>query len=134
MADAPLPATNRPAGDTTRTSAPGAPGQGFMKALGDAINNLAVLRVTVVVGTVTATGADDLHQVTKIELTGQGQEVASTSINMALGDSSVILSPKFVEDANYQKLHAEAVDQALKVRQQTVDLLQKGYAAFKDLL
>ena len=99
-----------------------------------AVANLVVLRVTTVVGTVSAQGADDLHQVTRLTLAADGQHVASTSINMMLGDSSTILSPAFVENPAYKELHMDSVKKAQEVRDQTINLLEKAFATLKEYL
>lgn len=98
------------------------------------VANLATLRVTTVVGTVTAAQADQLHQITDLKLGSEGQQVASTSVNMLIGDSSTILAPIFVENPAYKELHATAVAKALEVRGQTIALLKEAYEAFKDRL
>jgi hypothetical protein len=85
-----------------------------------------------VVGTVTATGADKFDQITGLILAPEGQQVSSTSINMLLGDCSVILSPSFIDNAAYKQLHADTVKQAMDVREQTVKLLKDAFNAFKD--
>ena len=99
-----------------------------------AVENLVVLRVTTVVGTVNAKGADDFDQVTGLTLAQGDQQVCSTSINMLLGDCSLILSQVFVDNAAYKQLHADAVTQAKEVRQQTITLLKEAFDAFKDKL
>lgn len=97
------------------------------------LENLVVLRVTTVVGTVTATGADAFDQVTGLTLAPDGQQVSCTSINMVLGDCSLILTPSFVDNPAYKQLHDDAVKQALAVRQQTMDLLKQAVESFKDM-
>jgi hypothetical protein len=98
------------------------------------VANLATLRVTTVVGTVTAERADQLDRVTGLTLSPTGQLVASTSVNMLIGDSSTIIAPTFVENPAYKELHEAAVAKAVEVRGQTLTLLKEAYEAFKDRL
>ena len=147
-ASANTPANDRPPTQTSASGGTGAsapvpvapapivqpPGQDLtlMQRIERALENLVVLRVTTVVGNVTATGADQFNQITGLKIAPDDQQVASTSINMLLGDSSLILSPSFVDNAAYKALHSEAVTQALSIRKQTVDLLKDAYESFKD--
>ena len=108
--------------------------EGILERIEKAVENLVVLRVTTVVGTVNARGADDFDQVTGLTLAQGDQQVCSTSINMLLGDCSLILSQVFVDNAAYKQLHADAVTQAKEVRQQTITLLKEAFDAFKDKL
>ncbi len=97
--------------------------------------NIVVMKVTTVVGTLeSAVGADELHRVTTIKVAPTDQQVASLSINMALGDTSLLMSQSFVDNDTYRKLHDEAVQQARAVRQETVELLGTIYRTFKDAL
>ena len=102
--------------------------------LEQAVANLVILRVTTVVGTITAEQADQLHQVTALTLNPAGQQVASTSVNMLLGDCSTLLAPIFVENAVYKDLHAAGLAKALEIRGQTIGLLKEAYEAFKEKL
>jgi hypothetical protein len=105
-----------------------------LERLERALENLVVLRAVTVVGNITANGADEFNQVTGLRLEPDTQQVCSTSVNMLLGDCSLILSPIFVENAAYKQLHDDSVKQALAVRQQTIDLLKQAFDAFKDKL
>lgn len=131
---APSPIVAVPRANIAGANEGGTPGPTLIERLERAVGALVVLRVTTVVGTVTAEGADDLNQVTRLRLAGDGQQVASSSINTMLGDCSTILSPIFVENAAYKELHASAVAKAQEVRSQTIALLKEAFTAFKDQL
>lgn len=121
----PVPAAIQPAAEQKPT---------LLERIGKAVENLVVLRVTTVIGTVSATGADQFDQITGLNLAPEGQQVSCTSINMLLGDCSLILSPNFVDNPAYKQLHDDSVKQALDVREQTIDLLKQAFEAFKDKL
>lgn len=99
-----------------------------------AIGNIVVLRATTVVGTVSASGADELNRVTGLALDPANQQVASTSFNMLLGDGSVILAPIYVTDPAYRALHEQTVQQARDIREQSVKLLREMWDKFAPLL
>lgn len=130
--------------DATVGQAPGSPGEArepkastaetIRQRVLAAVENLVNLRVTTVVGGVQAIDVDEFHRVTTLRLQPGEQSVASSSIDMVLGDSSTIVSPIFVQDAAFQKLHADARAQAEEVRKNTIDMLVKVYKELADKL
>ena len=97
--------------------------------------NLVILKVTTVIGTFESViGADETHRVTVIKAASNNQQVASISINMALGDTSQVVSQSFVENPIYMKMHIDALVQARAVRQETIELLRTIYKEFRDML
>lgn len=97
--------------------------------------SIAIMRVTTVIGTLTGVvGQDDLKHVTSITLDSANQQAASLSINMVLGDTTLLLSPGFVDNPTYMKLHEDAVKQAREIRGETVELLKTIWHELSDLL
>lgn len=96
------------------------------RMLENLVDKLLELRVTTVIGSAHAdtTTAVNRGAETAITLdTGAAQLVASTTINMALGDCTQLLDPAFVEKPEYAKLHQDAVALARTIRAETVAIL-----------
>ena len=94
-----------------------------------------LLRVTTVIGDLRAVAsADDLHEATTLALQPQDQHVASLSMNAALGDTSLLMSPSFAASKEYCELHSNAVAQARLIRQETVTLLATIVKELEDWL
>jgi L-alanine-DL-glutamate epimerase-like enolase superfamily enzyme len=111
------------------------PSESFAERLQHIAANIVLLKVTTVVGTLTgAVSADDLHTVTTITLDPANQQIASLSMNMALGDTSQLMSPDFIANKDYRDLHADAIKQAREVRQETVTLISTMIKEFGDWL
>ncbi len=87
------------------------------------VDGLLTLRVTTVIGTVAAVKITDIDTPSQITLSGPAEEVASSSINMLLGDCSTVMTKGFVENPAYAQLHKEAQDQARAVRKETMEML-----------
>ena len=87
------------------------------------VDGLLTLRVTTVIGTVAAVKITDIDTPSQITLSGPADEVASSSINMLLGDCSTVMTKGFVENPAYAQLHKEAQDQARAVRKETMEML-----------
>jgi hypothetical protein len=112
-----------------------APTETFAQRMEHIAANIVLLKVTTVIGTLSgAVSADDLHQVTTISLDPTNQQIASLSMNMALGDTSQLMSPDFIANKDYRDLHADAVKQAREVRQETVNLISSMIKEFGDWL
>ncbi|MDT7950759.1 MAG: hypothetical protein RQ966_04565 [Acetobacteraceae bacterium] len=102
--------------------------------IGEAVGKLLVLRVTTIIGEVSATGAGQFGEVTGLSLGTQGQLVACTSFDMLLGDGSVIMSPAFTKDPDLRALHADSVNQAHAIREKSVALLKDMLDTFEGLV
>jgi hypothetical protein len=134
MAD-PTPLINNPVPPPVEVQAPPVTsGPTLRQRIELAIGQLVVLRATTVVGSISASGADELNQVTGLKIDPENQQVAATSFNMLLGDGSVIVSPIFVTDPAYKALHEKTVEDAQRIREQTVQLLKDMWDKFAPLL
>lgn len=87
------------------------------------VDGLLTLRVTTVIGTVAAVKITDIDTPSQITLSGPADEVASSSINMLLGDCSTVMTKGFVENPAYAQLHKDSLDQARAVRKETMEML-----------
>jgi hypothetical protein len=90
------------------------------------VDNIVILRVTTVVGTVTATDATDPSLPTRITVDPAGQLVAHSAINTALGDANVVMSKGFLEDEALNKLHTQSLADSRAIRKESVDLLRSA--------
>lgn len=106
----------------------------FSQRVVRAAANIVILRVTTVVGDLEITGADDLNRPTTVVLRPGSQQVASLSINTALGDSTLMMSQAFVDNPTYRALHDDAVKSAEQVRANSITLLREIWQDFKTLL
>jgi hypothetical protein len=111
------------------------PTESFSDRVQHIATNIVLMKVTTVVGTLTGTvSADDQHKITTITLDPANQQVASLSINMALGDTTLLMSPEFIANKDYRDLHADSVKQAREVRAETVALISSMIKEFGDWL
>jgi hypothetical protein len=94
------------------------------KKLGEIVEEIVVLRVTTVVGTVTAQGAGDVDTNTTINIAPENQLVAHLAVNTALGDTNVIISKGFMEDATLAAIHKQAIADALTIRKESIEMLR----------
>ncbi len=94
--------------------------------LGAIIDEIVILRVTTVVGTVTAAGAGDVGEPTVITVAPEGQLVAHSAINTALGDMNVVLSKGFLDDAALMALHNQALADSRAIRKDSIDMLRSA--------
>ena len=98
-------------------------------ALGKIVDEIVILRVTTVIGTVIAEGAGDPSQQTKITVAPDGQLVAHTAINTALGDANIVMSKGFIDDDALNKLHAQSLADSRAIRKESMDLLHSAIQA-----
>jgi len=96
------------------------------EALGKIIDEIVILRVTTVVGTVTAEDAADPSKPTTITVAPAGQLVAHSAINTALGDANVVISKGFLDDDALNKLHTQALADSRTIRRESVDMLRSA--------
>lgn len=94
--------------------------------LGAIIDEIVILRVTTVVGTVTAAGAGDVGEPTVITIAPEGQLVAHSAINTVLGDMNVVLSKGFLDDAALMELHKQALADSRAIRRDSIELLRSA--------
>jgi len=94
--------------------------------LGEIVEEVVVLRVTTVVGTVTAGGTGDVNTSTTITVAPEDQLVAHLAMNTALGDTNVILSKGFMEDATLAAIHKQAIADALTIRKESIEMLRSA--------
>ena len=97
--------------------------------LGAIIDEIIILRVTTVVGTVTAENVSDPMQRTKINVEPAGQLVAHTAVNTALGDANLVFSKGFIDDEALIKLHNDALQQSRAIRKDSMDMLRSAIEA-----
>jgi hypothetical protein len=90
------------------------------------VENIVSLRVTTVVGTVTAADVADPSMPTRITIDPAGQLVAHSAINTALGDANIVMSKGFLEDEALNKLHAQALADSRAIRKESVDMLRSA--------
>jgi len=94
--------------------------------LGKIIDDIVILRVTTVVGTVSAANVTDPMQPTTITIEPGGQLVAHSAINTALGDAGLVFSKGFLDDATLTKIHNDALDQSRAIRKDSMDMLRSA--------
>jgi hypothetical protein len=101
-------------------------GQKLLDSLGKLADGLVNLRVTTAIGAVTASSLTDIANQTQVTFTGEAKEVASTTINMLLGDCTSVWSQGFVDQQPYAQLHKDAVADARAIRTETINMIGKG--------
>jgi len=112
---------------------------GVEKRLISALENLATLRITTVVGKVNveirdgADGSDRLNVVVK-STNEPGAECATTSINLIGGDITEIRTEKFAVDGEYAKTHDAAVANATKIISSNIETMKQALASLRGLL
>lgn len=107
--------------------------QTFGQRMAEIIENIVFLRVTTVIGTgVAVQDAEALDKPTRITIQPDGQKVASLSVNMVDGDSTLVMSQAFVEKPEYRALHDKAVENANEVRANSVALIGSIYREMRD--
>jgi hypothetical protein len=74
-----------------------------------AIEKVMTLRITTVVGLVTATNAIDGHMGLDIQLPAGPHECATTTVDLLQGDITQIRTEKFISDPAYAKMHDDAL-------------------------
>jgi hypothetical protein len=97
--------------------------------LGKIIDAIVILRVTTVVGTVSAGNVTDPMQATTITIEPTGQLVAHSAINTALGDADLVFSKGFLDDATLTKIHTDALEQSRAIRKDSMDMLRSAIDA-----
>jgi len=90
------------------------------------IDEIVVLRVTTVVGAVTATNAADPGTATTITVAPEGQLVAHYAVNTALGDANIVISKGFLEDDALARLHAQALTDSRAIRKESIEMLRSA--------
>ncbi|HJS85699.1 MAG TPA: hypothetical protein VJ779_09575 [Acetobacteraceae bacterium] len=103
--------------------------QKVLDRLSAIIDGIITMRVTTAVGTVTAAKVENIREATEITLATQGEEIASTAMNMALGDCTIVMTKAFIDTPAYVQLHNQAVTEAKAIRQNTMDLLKQAIQA-----
>lgn len=90
------------------------------------IGKVVTLQVTTVIATARVDAGTAFNRGVETAVSfdaGTPQLVASTTINMALGDYTQVLDPSFVNKPEYAKLHQDALSTARAIRSETVSLL-----------
>ena len=100
----------------------------------EALANLVVLRITTVVGPVTASRVTSLDARTDLTIGQQAGDVASTTINLLQGDVTEVMSPIFVTDQTYRALHATSVQTAKDIVSNNLNLLKDAFVQLRGLL
>lgn len=102
-----------------------------------ALENLATLRVTTVIGNVNVEirdNASDRLDVVIKSTNEPGTECATTSINLIGGDITEVRTEKFADGGPYAKTHDAAVDNATKIIKANVETMKQALIGLKDLL
>jgi hypothetical protein len=94
--------------------------------LAKVVDNIVVLRVTTVVGAVTAQDATDPSTPTRIAIDPVGQLVAHAAINTALGDANIVMSKGFLENETLSKLYSQALTDSRAIRKESADMLRSA--------
>lgn len=97
--------------------------------LGEIIDDVVIVSVTTVVGTVTAANVGDVRKPTVITVAPEDQVVAHSSINTALGDMNIVLSKGFVDDAALMEQHKQALADSRNIRKESIATLQSAIQA-----
>lgn len=95
------------------------------------VEAVLVLKVTVVVGAVTASHVAEPGVDTAVAVAAADQVVTHLAMNTALGDTTLVLSPAALADPALLAMHKDAVANALRIRAETVEVLKsvaKGIA------
>ena len=121
----PVAPANNPAGTTI--------GGTLLKRMETIVDKILILGITTVIGDVTDGEVTNEDGHLKVKFSVNPQQVACTTINMALGDLTTVYSPQFADNAAYAKLHSDNLAIARGVRSDTMDLLLKGVEAVKAL-
>jgi hypothetical protein len=100
----------------------------------EALANLVVLRITTVVGPVTASRVTSLNARTDLTIGQQAGDVAATTINLLQGDVTEVMSPIFVTDQTYRALHATSVQTAKDIVSNNLNLLKDAFVQLRGLL
>ncbi len=90
------------------------------------VDTLVTLRVTTIIGAarVDPASAVAIGSATTVTIDANADQiVASTAINMALGDMTQVLHPDFETKPDLAKLHQDAIATARAVRAETVAIL-----------
>jgi len=103
--------------------------QKILDRLSTVIDGIVTMRVTTAVGSVTAVKVDNIREATEITLDTKGEEIASTAMNMALGDCNIVMTKAFIDTPAYVQLHNQAMAEAKAIRQNTMDLLKQAIQA-----
>lgn len=90
------------------------------------VEEIVILRVTTVVGEITASDIGDVRKPTIVTVAPQGQVVAQASINTALGNMDVTMSKGFLEDAKLVALHMQSLADARAIRKDTIEMLRSA--------
>jgi hypothetical protein len=109
-------------------------GQKLRDNLGKFADNIVLLRVTTAIGAVTASKLDDIDSQTQVTFTGEAKEIASTTINMVLGDCTTVYSDGFLTNKDYAQLHKDALADARAIRADTIGMIAKALEAVRDVL
>jgi hypothetical protein len=110
-------------------------GQRLVDALGKIADGITTLRVYTVIGAVDGKSAITIADGKVTMNVGEGvQEAASTITNMLDGDCSAVFTKGFIDNPAYIAMHKQSVIDALAIRANTVEMLEKGVAAIKGLL
>ncbi len=117
----------------TPTTAPQIGGK-LLEKLQALVDKIEILRVTTVIGTITNGQVIPTPDgLLKVSYNAAPNEVACTTINMALGDVNNVRSQAFADNAAYAKLHDDNLALARAVRSETMDIIMKGLAAVEAL-
>ena len=103
--------------------------QKILDRLSQIIDGIVTLRVTTAVGTITAAKIDSIRDATQVTLATEGEEIASTAMNMVLGDCNTVMTKAFIDTPAYVQLHNQAVAEAKAIQQSTMDLLKQAAQA-----
>jgi len=120
-------------GDQGNVSPGSTIGGTLLNRLATIAEKILILRTTTVIGDVTNGTVTDNDGHLKVNFSVNPQQVACTTINMALGDLTTVYSPQFADNAAYAKLHSDNLAIARGVRSDTMDLLLKAVEAVKAL-
>jgi hypothetical protein len=100
-----------------------------------ALENIVTLRVTTVVGPVKIKNLDDFNAVTEVVLPDDKVlEVASTAINLVLGDITQVRTEKFAQDPAYAKLHDDALVAARSIIADNLATLKEVLVGLEKIL
>ena len=91
------------------------------------VDDIVLLRVTTVIGAAHVDAASAANRGAETAITldeDKPQLVASTTINMLVGDFTQVIDPVFMDKPEYMKLHADAIATARAIRAETMSLLK----------
>jgi hypothetical protein len=99
-----------------------------------AIERVMTLRITTVVGLVTATNANDGHMGSDIQLPPGPHECDTTTVDLLQGDITQIKTEKFISDPAYARMHDDALTAGRQIVADNLSALKSAIIGLEKFL